>query len=342
MLNRTYKCAVALAAMAAAWIVPGAARADAVADFYKGKDITIIVAFGEGGGYSIYARTLSQFWGKHIPGNPNVIVQFMPGAGGVKAANYIYNVAPKDGLFVGMPSNSYALSQALQEGGIKYDAADMVHLGRIDNMNSAIMVWHTAPATNLKDMETKEVLFGGTGKAGQDYMNPILMKNLLGLKYRVVLGYTGSKEINLAMERGEVHGMANSWASVKSVMTQKLENKELIPVAMVALTPAPDAPHIPVVKDLAKTEEARDLLELMASTTAVGRVFILPPGVPADRAAALRKAFADTMKDPGFVAEAAKRKMDLDILSGEEVQKIVVKSVRTPPELVAKFKKAVE
>ncbi|MGE0746040.1 MAG: Bug family tripartite tricarboxylate transporter substrate binding protein [Rhodospirillales bacterium] len=341
MLNRLFAGTVAAAAIATLCAAP-AARADAVSDFYKDKDITVVVAFGEGGGYSIYARTLAQFWGKHIPGHPNVIVQFMPGAGGVKAANYLFNVAPKDGSYVGMPSNSYALGQALQEGGIKYDAAEAYHLGRIDNMNSAIMVWHTAPATTLKEMETKEVLFGGTGKASQDYMNPTLMKNLLGMKYRVVLGYTGSKEVNLAMERGEVHGMANSWASVKSVMTQKLEKKELIPVAMVSLTPAPDAKHIPVVKDLAKTEEARDLLELMASTTAVGRVFILPPGVPADRAAALRKAFADTMKDRDFIAEAEKRKMDLDPMSGEEVQKIVVKAAKTPAEMVAKFKKAIE
>jgi tripartite-type tricarboxylate transporter receptor subunit TctC len=342
MPNRLFTKIIALAAVVAAVASTGAARADAVADFYKGKDITIIVAFGEGGGYSIYARTLAQFWGKHIPGNPTVITQFMPGAGGVKAANYLYNVAPKDGSIVGMPSNAYALGQALQEGGIKYDAAQFYHLGRMDNMNSAIMVWHTAPATNLKDMVAKETLFGGTGKASQDYLNPTLMKNLLGLKYRVILGYTGSKEINLAMERGETHAMSNSWASVKSVMTQKLANKEVIPVAMVALSPAPDAPQIPVVKDLAKTDEARELLELMASTTAVGRVFIVPPGTPPDRAAALRKAFADTMKDPEFVAEAAKRKMDLDPMTGEEVQKIVLKTVRTSPEMIAKFKKAIE
>jgi tripartite-type tricarboxylate transporter receptor subunit TctC len=342
MPNRLFTKIIALAAVVAAVASTGAARADAVADFYKGKDITIIVAFGEGGGYSIYARTLAQFWGKHIPGNPTVITQFMPGAGGVKAANYLYNVAPKDGSIVGMPSNAYALGQALQEGGIKYDAAQFYHLGRMDNMNSAIMLWHTAPATNLKDMVAKETLFGGTGKASQDYLNPTLMKNLLGLKYRVILGYTGSKEINLAMERGETHAMSNSWASVKSVMTQKLANKEVIPVAMVALSPAPDAPQIPVVKDLAKTDEARELLELMASTTAVGRVFIVPPGTPPDRAAALRKAFADTMKDPEFVAEAAKRKMDLDPMTGEEVQKIVLKTVRTSPEMIAKFKKAIE
>lgn len=330
------------AAVAAALTLAPAARADAVSDFYKGKDVTIVVAFDAGGGYAIYARTLAQFWGKHIPGNPNVIVQFMPGAGGVKAANYLYNVAPKDGSFAGMPSNSYALGQALQDPGVKYDAAEFYHLGRMDNMNSAIMVWHTAPAVTLKDMAEKETLFGGTGKTSQDYLNPTLMKHLLGLKYRVVLGYTGSKEINLAMERGETHAMANSWASVKSVLAHNLATKKIIPVAMVSLSPAKDAPEIPVVMNLAKNEEDRAVLEMMAATTAVGRVFILPPGVPAERAAALRKGFADTLADPEFVAEADKRKMDLDPMSGEEVQKIVVKLAKSPPALVAKFKAAIE
>lgn len=334
--------AFAATAAAIAAALPGAARADAVADFYKGKDITIVVAFDAGGGYALYARSLAQFWGRHIPGNPNVITQFMPGAGGTRATNHLFAAAPKDGLFVGMPSNTYALSQALQESAVRYEAQSFSALGRIDNMNSAIMVWRAAPANNLKDMETKETIFGGTGKAAQDYMNPTLMKNLLGLKYRVVLGYPGSKEINIAIERGEIHGMANSWASVKSVQAHNLAEKKIIPVAMVALQRAADLPDVPTLMELAKTPESKAIMELMASTTAVGRVFIAPPGVPADRVAALRRAFDATMKDPEFIAEAEKRKMDLDPMTGIEVQRIVDKTVATPPEIVAKFKAAIE
>ncbi|MBM3487422.1 MAG: hypothetical protein FJX67_12445 [Alphaproteobacteria bacterium] len=321
---------------------PGSARADAVADFYKGKDITIVVAFDAGGGYGLYARTLAQFWGKHIPGKPNVITQFMPGAGGTRATNHVFAAAPKDGLFVAMPSNTYALSQALGDNAVRYEAQSFRALGRIDNMNSAIMVWHTAPATNLKDMETKETIFGGSGKAAQDYMNPSLMRNLLGLKYRVVLGYPGSKEINIAIERGEIHAMANSWASVKSVYTHNLAEKKIIPVAMVALQRTADLPNVPTLMELAKTPESRAIMELMASSTAVGRAFIAPPGVPADRVAALRRAFDATMKDPEFIAEAEKRKMDLDTMTGIELQKIVEKTVATPPDIIAKFKAAIE
>jgi len=332
--------AIAVIALTAFSAAP--AHADGVADFYKDKTVTIMVGFGAGGGYGLYARTLSQHMGRHIPGNPNIVLQFMVGAGGVKVANYFYNVAARDGTFLAHLANSAALQQVLRPDRIRYDASKLTYLGRMVSMRSAIIVWHTAPATTLADFKKKTVIFGATGKAGQDYMNPTLMKNVLGFKVKMVTGYKGSNAINLAMEKGELHAMANSWGSVKARLGQWLDKKQIIPLAMVGLTPSPDRPDIPLVLDMAKTDEDRQILELMASTTAVGRAFSTTPEVPADRRAALITAFDTTMKDPKFLADIEKRKMELDYMSGADVQKIINKTIATPKELVEKFKKAVE
>lgn len=318
------------------------ARADAVTDFYTGKTITILVAFGAGGGYGLYSRTLSQHLGRHIPGKPTIILKFMPGAGGAKAANYFYNVAPRDGSYMALLSNSAAVAQILQGKKLKYDVSKFKYIGRMVSMRSAIIIWHTAPVKKLADAKSETIIFGSTGKSGQDYMNPMLMKNVLGYKVKMVMGYKGSRSINNAMEKGEVQAMANSWGSVKARLGQWLDKKLITPIAMVALSPAPDRPDIPVLLDLAKNQKDRAVLELMASSTAVGRAFALPGGVPADRVAALRTAFKATMKDPKFLADAKKRKMDLDFLSGEEVEKIVRKTIATSAETIKRFKTAIE
>jgi len=332
--------AAATVALAAFSTTP--AQAAGVADFYKDKTITIMVGFGAGGGYGLYARTLSQHMGRNIPGNPNIILQFMTGAGGVKVANYFYNVAPRDGTFLAHLANSAALQQVLRPDRIRYDASKLNYLGRMVSMRSAIIVWHTAPATTLADFRKKTVIFGATGKAGQDYMNPTLMKNVLGYKVKMVTGYKGSNAINLAMEKGELHAMANSWGSVKARLGHWLDNKQIVPLAMVGLTPSPDRPDIPLVLDMAKTEADRQVLELMASTTAVGRAISTTPGLPPDRLAALLTAFDKTMKDPKFLADVEKRKMEIDYMSGADVQKIINRTIASPKELVDRFKKAVE
>lgn len=328
---------VALTAFSAA-----PAQAAGVADFYKDRTVTIMVGFGAGGGYALYARTLGQHMGRHIPGNPNIVLQFMVGAGGVKAANYFYNVAPRNGAVLAHLSNSAALQQVLRPERVRYDASKLNYLGRMVSMRSSILVWHTAPATTLADFKKKTLIFGATGRAGQDYMNPTLLKNVLDYKVKVVTGYKGSRAINNAMEKGELHAMANSWGSVKARLGQWLDKKLVVPIAMVGLTPAPDRPDIPLVLDMAKTDEDRQILELMASTTAVGRAISTTPGVPADRLKALTTAFDETMKDPKFLADAAKRRMDLDFMSGPEVQKIINKTIATPKKLIERFKKAVD
>ncbi len=342
MSERKTRVVTATATMALAAFLTTPTHAAGLADFYKDRTVTIMVGFGAGGGYALYARTLGQHMGRHIPGNPNIVLQFMTGAGGNKAANYFYTVAPRNGAVLAHLSNSAALQQVLRPKRIRFDVSKFNYLGRMVSMRSSIIVWHTSPATSLADFKKKTLIFGATGRAGQDYMNPTLMKNVLGFKVKIVTGYKGSRAINNAMEKGEVHAMANSWGSVKARLGQWLDKKQIVPLAMVGLTVSPDRPDIPLVLDMAKSKEDRQILELMASTTAVGRAISTPPDIPADRLAALRAAFDATMKDPKFLADVKKRKMELDYMSGADVQKIINKTIATPKELVARFKKAVE
>jgi tripartite-type tricarboxylate transporter receptor subunit TctC len=320
----------------------GLARADAVTDFYKGRTLNVAVAFAPGGGYDIYARSFAQYMGKYIPGNPTLIPQFMPGAGGAKAANYLATVAPHDGTVVALLSNSVALAQVITPKEAHYDASKFIWLGRMADMRSAILVWHTAGVKTIEDMKTKQVIFGGTGKSSQDYMNPMLMKNVLGLKAKIVSGYRGSNEINLAMEKGEVQAMSNSWGSVRTRLGHWLTSKQALPIAMVGLTPAPDLPDVPLVMNLAKNDEDKAVLKLMASTTELGRAFAAPAGVPADRVAALRAAFKQMMDDKTFLAEAKSRKMDVEYLAPDAVEKVVAETVHASPKVVARFKEALE
>jgi tripartite-type tricarboxylate transporter receptor subunit TctC len=318
------------------------AQADPTADFYKGKQINILVAFGAGGGYGIYAQLLAQYMGDHIPGHPNLVPQYMPGAGGAKAANYLYNVSPRDGSTIALLSNSAALAQVLQGKKLKYDASKFNYIGRLVDMRSAILVWHTAGVRTVADMKTHQVIFGCTGTEAQDYMNPMLMKNILGYKVKVVQGYKGSKDVNMAMEKGEVQAMSNSWGSVKARLSNWLDKKLAIPVAMVGLTPAPDLPNAPTLVSLAKNKSDRAVLELMASTTEVGRAFATPPGLPPARLAALRKAFKATYDDPKFQADAKKRNMDMDYATGESTEKLVRQTIAAPKSVVDRFIKALE
>ncbi len=317
------------------------AAADAVADFYKDKRLTLIAAASAGGGYDAYGRTLGVHLVKHLPGNPSFAIQFMPGAGGLTAANYLYNVAPKDGTTIGLISNAAPVFQVLK-GGVKYDASKFNYIGRAGSMQYVIMVWHSQGVKSLEDMKNKEVVFGSSGKSQSNYMVPIVLKNVLGLKARVIAGYPGTKEISLALEKGEVGGRAGAWSSWQTGHAHWLRDKKVIPVAQAGLEKAYDLPNAPLLLDLAKTDEERAVLELLASDAAVGRGFITMPGVPADRVTALRRAFDATMKDPEFLADAKKRRLLIEPMTGEKLQAIVNKTVAASPAVIARAKKVLE
>jgi tripartite-type tricarboxylate transporter receptor subunit TctC len=323
---------LALAAVLAMTTTPS--RADAVEGFYKGRDIQVIVAFGAGGGYDLYARALIEHFGRFVPGNPRFTIQFMPGAGGALAANHLYNVAAKDGTVIALLANGMPLGQVLRTTGIKFDAAQFQYIGRMASMEAGMVVWNEAGVRTIEQWRQKELVFGATGKANQDYFVPYIAGQLLGLKVRTVQGYKGSNEINLAMEKREVDAMSMSWASMIARLPHWVRDNKVTTLAFNGLAVPPDAPKVPLLVDLAKNEEDRKLLALIANPAAVGRTFTLPPGVPADRLAALRKAFDAMMKDEKFLADAKARNMDVNPLSGAEMTKIVERVLATPAPVV--------
>ena len=329
-------------ALVAALAMSASAAAAGVADFYKGKTITAVVGGSVGGGYDLYTRALTHNMGRHIPGNPSMIEQFMPGAGGTKAANYLYNVAPKDGTAIGLISNAAPMYQALGGSGVKYDAAKFNWIGRMASMQYALMVWHASGVRSIDDLKAREVIFGSTGRSQGNYMVPILLKNLLGLKAKVIIGYPGTKDIDLVMQKGEVDGRLGTWASwLIAAGGEWVRDKKVIPILQSGLEHMPDL-NVPLLRDLARNDDQRAILELVASDAAVGRAFLLPPDVPADRVEAMRRAFDATMKDPAFLEEAKKFRLIIEPMTGEWVQQVAVKTVSTPPNLIAETKKALE
>jgi tripartite-type tricarboxylate transporter receptor subunit TctC len=319
---------------------PGGA-ADEVGDFYRNKTVTVIVGAGAGGGFDLYSRTLSQHLARHLPGGPGFVLKFMPGAGSIKATNYVYQVAPRDGSVMMLPSQSVALFQRLQEG-VRYDAARMNWIGRMVSATGVLVVWHTAPATTLEDMKTTEVVFGAHGRGQDTYIFPRLMNALLGYKVKPVLGYPGSANVMNALEKGEVHGYVYIWASLKSRQGDWLRERKLIPIANYSLETPGDRPDLPLVADLAKDPEHKAIFEFFSSIATVGRAFAFPPEVPDARVAAMRQAFMATMKDPAFLADAKKRKMDIEPMSGEKIQAVIEKTVATPQALIDKAKQALK
>lgn len=311
------------------------------ADFYRGKTITFLVAAGAGGGYGLYARTTAQFLAKHIPGGPKIVMQFMPGAGGAKAANYMANAAPRDGSLIAMLFKDTALYQLLR-GGVKFDALKFNYIGTVADSSITLMVWHTAPAKTLEDAKKSQVIVASSGVGDfETYGNPAIMNTLLGTKFKVVPGYRGGANMAKAMEGGEVHGATLSYAFWKGRRGAWLKAGKIRPLVQIGLNKHSDLPNVPLLLDLAKTDEERRILEFLAAPSLIGRNITVPESVPQDRIAALRKAFAATMKDPAFLAEAKKRKLEISPVPGVEVEKIVRKLFTASPEMIGKIKAAI-
>lgn len=312
---------------------PVIAGADTVADFYEDREITLIVSTGPGGGYDLYARTLSEHIVRHIPGEPKIIIQYMPGAGGTKAANYLYNVSPRDGATIALLSQAAPLVQVLDGRGVRYDAAQFSYIGRMVSTNSVVMVWHTAPAQTVEAMKETEIAFATDGRGSQGQYNMALVRSLLGAKLTLVLGYQGSAKILHAMEMGEVHGYAYSWATLRARKKDWIENNKVTLLAEIGLKSSQGL-DVPLLMELATDPDHKRAFELVAAPTAIGRSFLTTPDVPEERVKALRQAFDSTMSDPRFVAETKKRNMEIDSMPGTEVQEIVAKIVSTPKEFI--------
>ena len=325
------------------WVLPQPVQADAVADFYKGKTVTIYIGYSAGGGYDTYARTIGRVIGKHIPGNPKVIAKNRPGAGSLKLTNELYNSLPKDGTVIATFGRGMVMEPLFGNKRAKFDPAKFTWLGSANNEVSVCIAWHESPIQTLDDFLTKPMIVGGTGPGSDTDVFPKVLNNIIGTKLRLVTGYPGGNDINLATERGEVEGRCGySWSSLKSRFPQWLTGKKVQILLQMSTAKHPDLPDVPFVMDLAKTERDRKILELVFARQAWGRPFAAPPNLPADRAKALQAAFMATMKDPDFLEDAKKQKLEIAPISGEKIGQLIAQLYASPKDIVEAAKEAAE
>lgn len=315
------------------------ANATSVEDFYHGKTLTIYVGVSPGGGYSTFAQILANHLGKHIPGNPVVIVKHMPGSGGIKALNYVYNAAPKDGTAVITPNSGPTRKYVLGIGNARYDPLKYHWLGGWGDGTFVLSVFKSAGVNSLQDAMKKQVILGAIGKNDVSYQDPALINNTLGTKFKIIPGYRGGSRIRLAMEKGELQGWCGQMMGWKTFKRDWLREGKLVHLVQLTSTPSPDLPGVPQLTDFAKNDEQRQMFQFVQSGIE-DRAFVAPPGVPADRLAALQKAYMDTLHDPAFLADATKQKYDVDPKTGKEIRALIEKMEHISPDLLARLKKA--
>ncbi len=318
--------------------------AAAVADFYKGKTVTIIVGYDPGGGYDVYARTLANHIGKQIRGNPTVIVQNMPGAGSLLSANALYSSQPKDGTVIGTFGRGLPFFELLAQPEVKFESTKFNWIGSMNDEVSVCVTRADSGIAKFEDTYTKTAKVGSAGPDDDTGFFPRFLNGLLGTKFDQVLGYKGGNDINLAIERGEVQGRCGfSWSSVVATKPQWIKDKFVNVLIQLSLAKHPDAPkEVPLILEYAKDPDQKQLLEVVFSRQTMGRPFAAPPGVPAERVKALRDAFDATLKDAAFKADADKQKLELNPKTGAEVQEILVKIFQTPQALRERLKKILD
>jgi tripartite-type tricarboxylate transporter receptor subunit TctC len=335
--HNTALAAIAVVAMS----MPSGARSAGVEEFYKGRTVSLIIGYSAGSGYDIYARVLARFIGKYIPGNPSIVSQNMPGAGSLKAAMYVHGVAPKDGSVIATIGRSAPIEPLL--GDAQFDGRSFTWLGSIASNSSLCTSWHTTAIKSWQDAMTKPFALAGEGSGSDPDNFARILKNVFGAKVRLVTGYPGGTEMNLAIERGEVDGRCGwSWDSIKSTRPDWLRDKKINLLAVFSLQKAADIPpEVPLIGDLATSDEQRQILRVHLAGQALGRPFFTSPGVPADRKAALRAAFDATMKDPDFVAEITRVKLEVNPASGAEIDRLLAEVYAMPKDVLEKARQAV-
>ena len=328
-----------LVALSLAALATAPAAADSVADFYKGKTISMTMGTGPGGSFDLYGRTIAMHMQKHIPGNPTIIMEHMPGAGGVIAGNHIYGVGPQDGSKM-LLSHAITLSEKLTPTGVRFETAKMQWLGAFDAIAQFMVVWHTVPVKSVADLKTADIVIGSFSRSHLTYQWASLLKDAIGAKYKIITGIRTGNDNNLAMERGETHGWTPSWENLYGTRPQWVTEKKVKFLASFTMQRSKILKDVPTLIELAPPEK-RDVAEFVISGTPIARSIALGPGVPADRVAALRKAFEETMKDPAFLADAEKRKLSVDPIGHQQLLAMIKKIVTASPELVTRVKKAI-
>ena len=336
------KRVVLVLSFVAACSAPALAQ-QSVADFYKGKTIRIIVGISVGSGYDVTARALQRHFAKHIPGNPTVIVQNQPGAGSRTMVNQLVANGPFDGTVIGAPFNGLPTAPLLQPDGVKFDPVKIIWIGSTNRETQVSYLWHTAPVKTFADIMKTEIVTGAQAAGTTQWDYPLVANAVLKTRFKVVSGYKSTQDIHLAMERGEIHGNGSTnWTTLLSLNGDWVKEKKVNVIAQWAMKKHPDLPNVPMVLDLAKNDADKAALELLIARLEYGRPYFVPPGVPADRAQALRRAFDATMKDPEFLADAKKFKLEIDPITGEQAQAVIARVLKTPQPVVERVRKAIE
>ena len=311
--------------------------------FYEGKTINLLIGYGPGAGYDAYGRLMARHMGRHIPGNPSIIPQNMPGAGSIKAAGYIYSVAPKDGTAIGIIATAAALDPLYTGNKTLFDPARFTWIGNLDETIGTCAVWHTTGIKTLEDMRTRETLFGGSGPAAINSQHAAALKNLLGLKIKLIQGYNGALATRLVMPRGEIEaGCGFALSSLQAQHTADYRDKRLVPVVQLAIDKHPELEGVTHVYDYAKTPQMRQVFDLVFGSHVLGRPFVAPPDMPADRVKVLQAAFDATMKDPEFIADAAKQKLEVEPVPGDRLAAILKSIYATPKPIIDRIAKILE
>jgi tripartite-type tricarboxylate transporter receptor subunit TctC len=334
MRSRLLRRYVLMAGVVLTLVVP--ARAD---DFYKGKSINLVIATATGGGYDTYARLVARHLGRHIPGQPAIVPQNMPGAAGIRAANYLYAAAPKDGTTIGMLDQATYLDQVLGTPGLTADASRFNWIGRILSNSAVLYAWHLAKVKRIEDALTQELIVSTSGAASR--LNWTVLNNVVGTRLKIITGYQGSSDSRLAMVRGEVDALSQPWPVLKVEAEQLLRDRQINLLLQTGADKHPGLAHVPNMIDLAKSEEDRTLLSLFSSPSTIGRSIAAPPGVPPERVALLREAFSATIKDAALIEEARRLKLELDPLDGAALQAAIA-GTSVAPEVVARARRVAE
>jgi tripartite-type tricarboxylate transporter receptor subunit TctC len=316
------------------------AAAQTPEQFYAGKTVDVIIGYPPAGSNDTYARALARHIGKHIPGKPTVVPKNMPGAGSFLAVNNVYNISPKDGTVIAIGAPTTALDEKLGSQGVRFKTAELNWIGRIDSLINMVFMWHTSKVKTFADAQKYESTLSGTGAGSTVSIYPTVMNNVLGTKFKLIMGYKGSAAAQLAVERGEVEGHSTSWTAVKVGHPDWYPTKKIAILVQFGLKRHPELPEVPTAVELARNDEERQIISAILAASEIGTAFFTTPGAPADRVAALRRAFDATMKDPQFTADAQKIKLTLGPLAGEELQKLVGQVSDLPPALLEKVRAA--
>jgi tripartite-type tricarboxylate transporter receptor subunit TctC len=330
LIARTLLAALAMV------LIGAAAHCETAEEFFRNKQISLIIGYNPGGTYDLYSRLAATLLPRYIPGNPTIVPKNMPGVGSVKAANYLFGQAPKDGLTIGMIGQQLALTQALRDPTVEYDMRQFNWLGRFTPVVEVTVVWHTSPVKTIEDASKREATLAATSAGSTSDSMPGLMNRLAGTRFKIIKGYPGTSGSILAMERGETEG---AHATVENLLFGKadwLREKTISVLVQYAQERHPAFPNVPAMVEFGRTTEDKQVLALFGSTAEIGRSLMTPPGIPADRLAILRNAFAAMVADPAFKAEIEKRNMEFGPMSGEELQKRIADTLDVPPTVVSR------